>query len=197
MWGRKPKDAVAADSQSPSPLKEAMHQARVEAAERTSVIVDLRDAELARLELLNEALNPLFVEVPPEVDLFDAASAAARRHGCGSTRLPMSRWAATSVFIVFCMTAEWGAACWRNPTKSRMSCRRLQPMLRAGWSSDSGRLRLIPICWRAFQTRWRGTTAGGGAGERWQSWRLDFSPEWQRCSYWQPYCHLADRSGSQ
>lgn len=48
-----------------------MHQARVEAAERSSVVVDLRDAELARLELLNEALNPLFAEVPPEIDLFD------------------------------------------------------------------------------------------------------------------------------
>jgi hypothetical protein len=72
MWGRKPKViAAAADAQSPSPLKEAIHQARVEAAERTSVIVDLRDAELARLELLNEALNPLFSEVAPEVDLFD------------------------------------------------------------------------------------------------------------------------------
>jgi hypothetical protein len=48
-----------------------MHQARVEAAERSSVVVDLRDAEVARLELLNEALDPLFAEVPPEVDLFD------------------------------------------------------------------------------------------------------------------------------
>ena len=55
----------------PSPLREAMHQARVEAAERTSVVVDLRDAELARLELLNEALDPLFAELPGEVDLFD------------------------------------------------------------------------------------------------------------------------------
>jgi hypothetical protein len=72
MWGRKRKAAaVAADSQSPSQLKEAMHQARVEAAERSSVVVDLRDAELARLDLLNEALNPLFAEVPPEIDLFD------------------------------------------------------------------------------------------------------------------------------
>ena len=35
------------------------------------MIVDLRDAELARLELLNEALDPLFAEIPPEVDLFD------------------------------------------------------------------------------------------------------------------------------
>lgn len=72
MWGRKRKAAAATtDSQSPSQLKEAMHQARVEAAERSSVVVDLRDAELARLELLNEALNPLFAEVPPEIDLFD------------------------------------------------------------------------------------------------------------------------------
>jgi hypothetical protein len=72
MWGHKRKAAAATtDSQSPSQLKEAMHQARVEAAERSSVVVDLRDAELARLDLLNEALNPLFAEVPPEIDLFD------------------------------------------------------------------------------------------------------------------------------
>ena len=72
MWGHKRKAAAATtDSQSPSQLKEAMHQARVEAAERSSVVVDLRDAELARLELLNEALNPLFAEVSPEIDLFD------------------------------------------------------------------------------------------------------------------------------
>ena len=72
MWGRKPKIvAAAADAQSPSQLNEAIHQARVDAAERTSVVVDLRDAELARLELLNEALNPLFSEIAPEVDLFD------------------------------------------------------------------------------------------------------------------------------
>jgi hypothetical protein len=54
-----------------SPLQTAMHQARVEAAERTGVVVDLRDAELARLELLNEALDPLFAEIPREVELFD------------------------------------------------------------------------------------------------------------------------------
>ena len=71
MWGRKPKDAAAADTQSPSPLKEAINQARVEAAERTNIVVDLRDADLARLELLNEALNPLFTEAAAEVDLFD------------------------------------------------------------------------------------------------------------------------------
>jgi hypothetical protein len=72
MWGRKRKsDAPAPAAEPASPLTQAMHQARVEAAERTSVVVDLRDAELARLELLNEALNPLFVEIAPEVELFD------------------------------------------------------------------------------------------------------------------------------
>jgi hypothetical protein len=72
MWGRKGKSAAAAgESEQQSPLKEAMHAARIEAAERTSVVVDLRDAELARLELLNEALDPLFADIPSEVDLFD------------------------------------------------------------------------------------------------------------------------------
>jgi hypothetical protein len=76
MWGRKSKAKDPAtppdkETQATSPLKEAMHQARVEAAERSSVVVDLRDAEVARLELLNEALDPLFAEVPPEADLFD------------------------------------------------------------------------------------------------------------------------------
>ena len=73
MWGRKRKSDVpaVADAAPPSPLTLAMHQARVEAAERTSVVVDLRDAELARLELLNEALIPLFAEIPSQVDLFD------------------------------------------------------------------------------------------------------------------------------
>ena len=74
MWGRKRKSdapASAAAPPPPSPLTQATHQARVEAAERTSVVVDLRDAEVARLELLNEALEPLFGEIPPEVELFD------------------------------------------------------------------------------------------------------------------------------
>jgi hypothetical protein len=72
MFGRKRKsDPPAPSAAPPSPLREALHQARVEAAERTSVVVDLRDAELARLELLNEALDPLFAELPSEVDLFD------------------------------------------------------------------------------------------------------------------------------
>jgi hypothetical protein len=72
MWAKKRKSDAAAKASAPaSPLNEAIHRARIEAAERTSVVVDLRDAEVARLELLNEALNPLFAEIPPEVELFD------------------------------------------------------------------------------------------------------------------------------
>ena len=71
MWGRKRKPETPAEAEPVSPLKEAVHQARVEAAERTSVVVDLRDAEWARLELLDEALDLLFAEIPPDVDLFD------------------------------------------------------------------------------------------------------------------------------
>jgi hypothetical protein len=55
----------------PVRLRDALRQARIEAADRTGVVVDLRDAEVARLEILNEALDPLFAQVPDRVDLFD------------------------------------------------------------------------------------------------------------------------------
>jgi hypothetical protein len=60
-----------ADGARPIRLRDALRQARIEAADRTGVVVDLRDAEVARLEILNEALDPLFREVPDNVDLFD------------------------------------------------------------------------------------------------------------------------------
>lgn len=73
MWGRDRKDEDTGEyTPVPStPLKDAMRQARIDSAERSAVVVDLRDAELARLELLNEALDPLFAEIPAEVELFD------------------------------------------------------------------------------------------------------------------------------
>src|SRR6201747_3195690 len=55
----------------PMRLRDALRQARIEAADRTGVVVDLRDAEVARLEILNEALDPLFEQIPERVDLFD------------------------------------------------------------------------------------------------------------------------------
>ena len=52
-------------------LKDAMRQARIEMAERSGVVVDLRDAELARLELLSQALDAVYAEIPAEVELFE------------------------------------------------------------------------------------------------------------------------------
>ncbi len=55
----------------PIRLRDALRKARIEAADRTGVVVELRDAEVARLEILNDALDPLFSEIPAGVDLFD------------------------------------------------------------------------------------------------------------------------------
>ena len=71
MWGRKKPAPQDPGGDGPQRLKDALRRARVETAERSDVVVDLRDAEVARLELLNEALDPLFAEIPAEVDLFD------------------------------------------------------------------------------------------------------------------------------
>src|SRR6202165_5924656 len=62
---------AAASQPRPIRLRDALRQARIEAADRTGVVVDLRDAEVARLEILNEALDPLFAQIPDTVDLFD------------------------------------------------------------------------------------------------------------------------------
>jgi hypothetical protein len=62
---------AAASEARPIRLRDALRQARIEAADRTGVVVDLRDAEVARLEILNEALDPLFAQIPDQVDLFD------------------------------------------------------------------------------------------------------------------------------
>lgn len=72
MWRRRNQPAAAqANTDEPQRLKDALRRARIDEAERTGVVVDLHDAEVARLELLSEALDPLFVEIPAEVDLFD------------------------------------------------------------------------------------------------------------------------------
>ena len=55
----------------PASLSAAIRAARVEVADRAQALGDLRDAELARLELLREMLEPVLAEVPSEVDLFD------------------------------------------------------------------------------------------------------------------------------
>ncbi len=74
MWGRKNKPvspAQADEASKPKPLKEALRDVRIDAAERTGVVVEMRDAEAVRLELLNDALDNVFEEIPANVDIFD------------------------------------------------------------------------------------------------------------------------------
>src|SRR3984893_12077026 len=61
----------AASEMRPIRLRDALRQARIEAADRTGVVVELRVAEVARLEIPSEALGPLFAQIPEQVDLFD------------------------------------------------------------------------------------------------------------------------------
>jgi len=80
MWGRKTPEPASntetrPDEKPPQRLRDALRQARIESAERTSVIVDMRDAEVARLEILNDALEPLFKEMPDSMELFDGGIA--------------------------------------------------------------------------------------------------------------------------
>lgn len=63
----------------PPSLKSAVRKARVEQAERSDVVSDLRRAELARLELLHEAFKPILAQVPATVDLFDCGIAPGER----------------------------------------------------------------------------------------------------------------------
>src|ERR1700731_2437452 len=83
FWGRSGRDAKpmaeaqniesggSAGEARPTRLRDALRKARIEAADRTGVVVDLRDAEVARLEILSEALDPLFAQIPDSVDMFD------------------------------------------------------------------------------------------------------------------------------
>jgi hypothetical protein len=63
----------AQEARSPSPLKLALRKARVEEAERSEVIAELRGAETARLEMLEEELRPALADIPKDVEMFDTA----------------------------------------------------------------------------------------------------------------------------
>lgn len=64
-------DSLPTTSGSTPDLKAAVRRARMEDAERSSMAVDLRQAEVARLESLNEALAPVFAQLPREAEMFD------------------------------------------------------------------------------------------------------------------------------
>jgi hypothetical protein len=52
-------------------LRDAIRRARLDDAERSGAIADLRAAETARLEILRDALAPIFADLPEETELFD------------------------------------------------------------------------------------------------------------------------------
>lgn len=51
-------------------LKDAIRRVRTAEAERSDVVVELRDAERARLEMLADELRSVFAEIPDEHDAF-------------------------------------------------------------------------------------------------------------------------------
>jgi hypothetical protein len=62
----------------PAPdLKTTLRRARIENAERSDVITELRGAEIARLEMLEEQLQPVLAQVREDCDLFDVALVAS------------------------------------------------------------------------------------------------------------------------
>ncbi len=54
-------------------LSDAMREVRIAKADRNDVVVDLKDADRARLEILAEQLKPVIDDIPVDDDQFDFA----------------------------------------------------------------------------------------------------------------------------
>ncbi|WAJ30041.1 hypothetical protein [Antarcticirhabdus aurantiaca] len=54
-------------------LAEAVRQAKIAAASRSDVVVDIREADRARLEILQELLDGLIADLPADSEFFDFA----------------------------------------------------------------------------------------------------------------------------
>lgn len=59
-------------------LREAIRKARLDEAERLDVTADLRDGEIARLELLKAELETVFADIPNQDDRFNLALVPSR-----------------------------------------------------------------------------------------------------------------------
>ena len=57
----------------------AIRRARVENAQHAEALAELRGGEIARLEMLAEALKPVLSQVPSGVDIFDAGISSGER----------------------------------------------------------------------------------------------------------------------
>jgi hypothetical protein len=54
-------------------LSDAMRDVRIAKADRNDVVIDLKDADRARLEILAEELKPVIDDIPPADDQFEFA----------------------------------------------------------------------------------------------------------------------------
>ena len=59
-------------------LREAIHNARLDEAERIDLTADRRDGEIARLELLKAELETVFADIPAQDDRFNLALVPSR-----------------------------------------------------------------------------------------------------------------------
>jgi hypothetical protein len=78
--------AGAADRSGPTPLEQrmanlasALRRARIENADHSAALADLRAAEIVRLEILSDALAPVLTQVPADCDIFDVAISPGER----------------------------------------------------------------------------------------------------------------------
>jgi hypothetical protein len=63
----------------PPSLTAAIRRARIEGAEQNQAVAELREAEVGRLQLLEEAIRPVIAQAPEGVDLFDVGIAYGER----------------------------------------------------------------------------------------------------------------------
>ena len=76
---------TSGNSENVRSLRDAIRQVRTASAERSDVVVELRDAERARLEMLADELKGVFAEIPGNPETFLFRSPAARAAADGST----------------------------------------------------------------------------------------------------------------
>jgi hypothetical protein len=63
----------------PPSLTAAIRRARIEGAEQNQAVADLRETEVARLQLVEEAVRPVLDQAPNGLDLFDVGIAYGER----------------------------------------------------------------------------------------------------------------------